>query len=212
MSAALRRRLRFGLAAWRSVASRLPARPRGPYAPDVPSSLTEGECRLLAKLAQDREALEVGSWFGRSTIALASGARMVHAVDWHRGDEHTGPLGTLNPFLRNLARYGVRDRVVVHVGRVEEVAPVLRDDRFDVVFVDGYHTADAVRRDVDLVLRTVRDGGKLAFHDFGRPEYGVSEVVGELGAEPQVVDTIAVVDVTPETKRRWAELRSDAAT
>jgi hypothetical protein len=35
--------------------------------------------------------------------------------------------------------------------------------------------------------------------------------VQELGAEPQVVDTIAVVDVTADTKRRWAELRGDAA-
>jgi len=70
VSAALRRRLRFGLAAWRSVASRLPARPHGPFAPDIPSSLTEAECRLLAELAREGEALEVGSWFGRSTITL----------------------------------------------------------------------------------------------------------------------------------------------
>jgi predicted O-methyltransferase YrrM len=189
----------------------MPARPRGPFAPDIPSSLTEAECRLLSELARDGDALEVGSWFGRSTIALGSSARAVHAVDWHRGDDHTGPLGTLNPFLRNLARYGVRDRVVVHVGRIEDVAPALGDDRFDVVFVDGYHTSDAVRRDVDLVLRTVREGGKLAFHDYGRAEYGVDEVVRELGAEPRVVDTIAVVDVTAETKRRWAQHRGDAA-
>jgi predicted O-methyltransferase YrrM len=210
MTAELRRRLRPALAWYRSSASRLPPRGKAPYAPDIASSLTEAECRRLAELAEGKVALELGSWLGRSTIALGSTAVRVHAVDWHRGDEHTGPLGTLTPFLRNITRYGVRDRVVVHVGRLEEVAPVLGPERFDLVFIDGFHTVDAVRQDIELLLPTVRDGGLLAFHDYGHPGYGVTEVVDALDAEPSVTDSIAVVRVTPELRARWAEISAGA--
>jgi SAM-dependent methyltransferase len=202
MSASLRRRLRFLLRWYRTFRSFLPARPRGPFAPDIASSLTEAECGLLAELAAGGRVLEVGSWLGRSTIALASAAETVHAVDWHRGDAHTGPLGTLTPFLRNLVRYGARDRVVVHVARVEDVAPVLAPRSFDLAFIDGLHTEDAVRRDAALLVDKVRDGGLLAFHDYGRPEYGVTGVVDRLGTPARVVDTVAVLEVTPEVRER----------
>ncbi|HET8608074.1 MAG TPA: class I SAM-dependent methyltransferase [Gaiellaceae bacterium] len=193
MNRMLRRRLRPLLGLWRWCASFLPARPRGPFAPDVASGLTEPEAVLLAELAAGKVALELGSWYGRSTIALASAAVRVHAVDAHGGDAHTGPLRTLDAFLRNLSRYGVRDRVVVHVGRIEDVAPVLAPASVDVVFVDGLHTRAAVERDAGLLLPLVRPGGTIAFHDYGR--YDVTAVVDGLGEPERVVDSIAVLRV-----------------
>ncbi|HEY3182509.1 MAG TPA: class I SAM-dependent methyltransferase [Gaiellaceae bacterium] len=189
----LRRRLRPLLGAARAARSYLPARPRGAFAPDVASSLTEAEANLLAELARGKVALELGSWFGRSTIALASTAERVHAIDSHGGDSHTGPLSTLSSFLRNLRRYGVRDRVVVHLGDVDEVARVLAPASFDVAFVDGLHTREAVERDAQLLRPLVRDGGVIAFHDYGR--YDVTEVVDALGTPERVVDSIAVLRV-----------------
>jgi SAM-dependent methyltransferase len=189
----LRRRLRPLLGAYRSARSYLPARPRGPFAPDIASSLTEPEARLLAELADGKIALELGSWFGRSTIALASTARVVHAVDSHGGDTHTGPLSTLAAFMRNLRRYGVRERVVVHIGDVEDVAAILAPASIDVVFVDGLHTREAVERDARILLPLVRAGGAIAFHDYGR--YDVAEVVDALGKPERVVDSIAVLRV-----------------
>jgi len=189
----VRRRLRPLLGASRALRSYLPARPRGAFAPDVASSLTENEAALLAELARGKVALELGSWYGRSTIALASTATRVHAVDSHGGDAHTGPLSTLSSFLRNLNRYGVRDRVVVHVGDVEEVASVLAPASVDVAFVDGLHTREAVERDARLLGPLVRPGGVLAFHDYGR--YEVTEVVDALGTPERVVDSIAVLRV-----------------
>ena len=203
MIANVRRRLRFLLAAYRSLRSYLPARPRGPFAPDVASSLTEAECRRLAELARGKTVLEVGSWFGRSTIALASTATSVHAVDPHEGDADVGPLETLAPFVRNLKRYGARERVVVHVGRFEEVALLLAPRSFDLVFIDGFHRLEAVRRDTELALNILRDGGTLAFHDYGRPQFGVTEIVQSLEPRPDVTDSVAVVEVSPDLRERW---------
>jgi predicted O-methyltransferase YrrM len=187
----LRRRLRPLLGFYRSARSYLPARPRGVFAPDVASSLTEAEANLLAELARGKVALELGSWFGRSTIAMASTAERVHAIDSHGGDAQTGPLSTLAAFRRNVKRYGVGERVVVHVGNIEDVAPVLAPASFDVVFVDGLHTKEAVERDASLLMPLVRAGGAIAFHDYGR--YDVTEVVDGLGTPERVVDSIAVL-------------------
>jgi predicted O-methyltransferase YrrM len=171
----------------------LPPRGAAHFAPDVPSSVTEEEARLLHELAYDKLVLELGSWYGRSTIALASSARRVHSIDAHRGDSHTGALSTLGPFLRNLRRYGVRDRVTVHVGDVEEVAPALARESFDFAFIDGLHTRVAVERDASLLMPLVRDGGLVAFHDYGR--YDVADVVDELGDPVLVVGSIAVLEI-----------------
>src|SRR6185295_9555921 len=106
--------------------------------------------------------LEVGSWFGRSTIAVASTGAHVVAIDPHI----LGPPGredTLTPMLENLDRYGVRDRVDVIKGFSIDVLPTL-DRTFDLAFVDANHFKEEVERDLALVRPLVRPGGYIAFH------------------------------------------------
>lgn len=127
-------------------------------------SFREGE--QLRKLAAGKDVLELGSWKGRSTVALAGVARSVVAVDSFAGDEHTGPADTHLEFLQNLVAAGVRDRVEVWMGRIEDFADHLPSASFDLVFIDGTHTAEAVERDTKLALRCVRPGGFVAWHDW----------------------------------------------
>jgi len=120
----------------------------------------------------------VGSWYGFSTILMAGVAERVHAVDWHRGDPHAGERETLTAIWSNLAEAGLRDKVVLHVGRTEDVLPVLRPASFTFAFIDGYHTTEAVAHDAQLVLPLLRPGALLAFHDYGR--FGVTRAVDAL--------------------------------
>lgn len=162
------------------------------FAEDIPSSVTEAECARLSDLAEGGRVLELGAWLGRSTIALASTATHVHSVDWHQGDDHVGSGDTAVAFLKNLNRYGVRNRVVAHFGQFEEVAPLLRDRLFAGAFIDGHHSTESVSRDYHLTRRLVARGGWFAFHDYGITRFGVTDVVNSLGV-PEVVDTLAVV-------------------
>jgi predicted O-methyltransferase YrrM len=52
---------------------------------------------------------------------------------------------------------------------------------YDVVFIDGSHDYESVKRDADLALGRLTDNGVLAFHDYdsGRDE-GVTRAVDEL--------------------------------
>jgi len=135
------------------------------FAAEIISAVSEAECRRLAELATGNRVLEVGSEYGRSTIALASTATIVHAVDWHRGDPQSGFKDSLPAFLANLGAHGVRDRVIVHLGRFEDVAPVLRPQAFDLVFIDGDHSAEAIRRDLGLAIPLLRWRGVAVLHD-----------------------------------------------
>lgn len=147
------------------------------FAEDIPSAVTREEAQCICDLGRGKRVLEVGSHFGRSTVALASVAEIVHAVDWHRGDMHAGSAETLHKFLENMIRYGVRDKVVVHLGRIENVLPILKPQSFDMVFLDAQHDKASVDRDSKLVLPLVVKGGPIAFHDYGRREFQVTEVV-----------------------------------
>lgn len=158
--------------------------------PAVEGHLSEAEAGALARLAaavpRDAQIVEIGSYRGRSTIALALGSRSgagasVYAVDPHV--EFTGPLGgrfgpaDRQAFYRNLADAGLGDLVALVA--LESVAAARAWDapRVGLLFVDGDHTAAAVRSDIEAWLPHLRHDAIVAFHDADFP--GVTETVGD---------------------------------
>lgn len=178
------------------------------FAEEVLSAVSFAECERLAELAREATVLEIGAYFGRSTIAMASSASVVHSIDPHRGGPPESP-DTLAPFLQNLTAHEVRDRVVVHVGPSAEIVSLFKPECFDMAFVDAMHQRPDVDIDLTLAARCVRVGGSLALHDYGRDgvyvgedwhPFGVTEAVGEFVAltgcsAPEVVDSLAILRV-----------------
>lgn len=163
--------------------------------PDIATSISPVEADRLVELARDSVVLEVGSWRGFSTVAMAQVARRVYAVDHHLGDEHAGHDESLSYLIANLDRYGVRDRVAVLVSDAAGILPALGKPLADGAFLDAFHEAPAVRGDLAMVWPLVRTGGWLAIHDYGR--FGVAEAVDELvawyGLDLELTETLAVV-------------------
>jgi hypothetical protein len=125
--------------------------------------------------------VEVGCYLGRSTIIMAkmiaaSGKSIsFHAVDHFKGhgaepdelgvaDSHDGSLRPL--FERNLASYGVSDRVGIIEGDSAESADLFDNGTCDFVFIDADHTCEAVSRDIRAWAPKIRPGGVLAGHDY----------------------------------------------
>jgi predicted O-methyltransferase YrrM len=182
------------------------------FADEIRSAVTRAECERLAELAVGRTVLELGSQFGRSTIALASTAAVVHAVDPHpldsraHTDEHQ--RSSLEALRRSLLHHALDEKVVIHVATSSQVLPALRRV-FDLVFIDAAHERAEVERDIRLALSCLRLPGVLAFHDYGRAgfewegqwqAFGVTEAVNELvasrtDARLAVIDYLAVVSL-----------------
>jgi predicted O-methyltransferase YrrM len=169
---------------------------------DVESSLTHDECVALAELADGKTTLELGAWRGRSTICMAQTARRLVSVDWHYGDAHAGYLPTLGEYWANLHRYGLAKRVITIIGRFEQALPLLAEDTFELVFLDGFHSYEQVKADIELLKPLAHRDATVAFHDYmvagssrGGPGFGVTHAVEEtFGSPSRVVDTLAIFE------------------
>lgn len=63
-----------------------------------------------------------------------------------------------------------RSRATVHLTSDEYFARLDPSERFDLVFIDGLHHADQVRRDLHNALRHLMPGGVVMLHDCDPPD------------------------------------------
>ena len=169
----------------------------------VPGWLTTADARLLYAFAHhgpgEGAIVEIGSAWGRSTVALASGSKRagrepVYAIDPHTGDDWwlrgiagaPGALGTrdeatascpgyssLDSFRETLRRYDVEDHVVTVVSTSNDAAEQLETGPIRLLFVDGLHTYEGVRDDIRNWVPRVVHGGIVVFDDYYNPLPGV---------------------------------------
>jgi MMP 1-O-methyltransferase len=150
--------------------------------------------------------VEIGSAWGRSTICLARGSKSagrerVHAIDSHlrspeprlwRGvgvqkgmarprEEQPSDCSRLPWLQYNLRRFGVDDWVEPIVS-TSVSASSLPIDGIRLLFIDGSHTYEGVKGDIEAWLPRVAAGGVIVFDDyFGtKPTWGVRRAVDEL--------------------------------
>jgi len=118
--------------------------------------------------------VEIGSWKGRSTVWLGHGARSrglkVYAIDPHRHSREDPGARTLDEFLTNLDRAGIRDAVEPLVMTSAEGAGVISSP-VELLFVDGDHSVEGSRSDAQLWLPRVMVGGTVMFHDVATSGY-----------------------------------------
>jgi predicted O-methyltransferase YrrM len=139
--------------------------------------LTPKEGRLLYDLARRCTGrgviVEIGSWKGKSTIWLASGARdgagpTVYAIDPHTALSDNlatqSAVPTLEEFIRNIRAAGV-DHLVVPMVTTSAQAARGFDRPVELIFIDGAHDYQSVALDLDLWFPKVLEGGTIAFHD-----------------------------------------------
>lgn len=170
-----------------------------PFPYEVPGWLDPSEGNALRKLSEGKRVLEIGSYCGRSTICIAQTASKVVAVDYFDGRATPEQRDTSETFNKSLKKYGVYDKVTTCHPEAE-----LPPGKFGFVFIDGDHSYEAVRRDIDRAASVLTEDGLIAFHDYrlepdekGCMDWGVTKAVNELlgmGAELlQHTSTLAVV-------------------
>ncbi|MDQ4040527.1 MAG: class I SAM-dependent methyltransferase [Actinomycetota bacterium] len=139
------------------------------------------ELNMLYHLALEIEGpgavVEIGSYLGRSTVvlgrAVADGGREpVIAVDPHTsalGYEGEEPRATDREFLRNVERAGVADHVrLMHTTSVEAAAG-WSGEPVRLLFVDGWHSYDAVTEDVRAWGPYLTPTAWIVFDDVNHP-------------------------------------------
>jgi len=147
---------------------------------------------------QYRKVVEVGSYMGRSTLALAEHAEFVIAIDdWmspHPG--FTSPQDRSvchQKFREHLRGYLSNGRVLEFVAdhRNVSVQKLPKKPPFDMVFIDGGHSYEEVSSDIKFWHPFLRTGGLFCGHDYCAGWPGVIQAVNEQFHAPwAVVDSI----------------------
>jgi len=128
------------------------------------------------------EIVEIGSYKGRSTIALASGSKLALREKVLSIDPHSG--GTLEVFRRNIAERGLADYVITEVATSEQACKGF-NGAVRLLFIDGLHDYKSVKQDIQLWKDRVIEGGLMAFHDYNYST--VYQAVKELTDSPGYV-------------------------
>jgi len=156
--------------------------------PPLEGMIGDLEQELLTRLASEVDdgcIVEVGSWRGMSTIALAKGARVpVYAIEPH--EEFTGVLGgqfgpqDRRAFFENLLRAEAVEQVRLVNLSSEVVAPGW-ELPVGLLWIDGDHRYEGVKRDFTCWEPHLR--GKVAFHDAIQEKLGPFRLIEELLAD-----------------------------
>ena len=148
---------------------------------------------LAQQALKHKSIVEVGSWLGRSTRALADNTKgFVYAVDTWEGSNEPHQKNFLadkpKDWLFDEFKRGMRGLKNVCPYRMTslEAAAVLIHTRFDMIFLDASHGYEDVKSDILAWQPRLCEGGLLCGHDWGVP--GVTAAVKELLTDVNVVE------------------------
>jgi predicted O-methyltransferase YrrM len=160
----------------------------------------------LARSLKPEICVEIGSARGKSACAVGlalrrNGRGRLYAIDPHCATEwnDTQSVETLPIITENLRKAGVTDVVEV-VRKTSTEAARHWKHKIDLIFIDGDHSYEGVKRDWELFLPHLNTFGVVAFHDtlwdlkpdpkFSRADMGVPRFVNELRSTGYPVITI----------------------
>ena len=161
----------------------------------------EGEAlyHYTKKFTKDGNALEIGSYCGKSAVYIGSAVKennqKLYSIDHHRGSEEQQPgeeyfdpdllnkkgngIDTLPFFLKTLKDSRLEGFVIPVVSSSQEAHEELKMT-FNMIFIDGGHSEEASQNDYRLWSRKLNLQGVLAIHDVfpdpndgGRPPYNI---------------------------------------
>lgn len=168
----------------------------------LPGMLTYAEVDCLFKLGQFNQRngviVEIGSWKGKSTVALARGAskshgEQIYAIDPHSVLPEEGYLeDTKAEFLANIKQAGIESRVVPLIMTSADAARGWNKP-IRLLWIDGDHRYESAKLDFTLWEPHLVEGGILAMHDTIRKK-GPKRVLWEYVFRSGRFQEIAIVD------------------
>ncbi len=191
---------------------------------DLKGGITTHEARLLRRLASRVDSgciVEVGSYRGKSAIAMAMGVRdskisslpPIFCIEPHQSfvGIYGGQFGAQDrgAFYDVMQRTGAFREVALVNLSSEDVAPTWNRP-VGLAFIDGDHRYAGVKRDFACWDRHILLGGVVAFDDSIDPDCGPSRLIAEIIATGhyRLVETVGKIAVLQKLQQ---DVRMQAA-
>ena len=150
---------------------------------NIPTYTTGNELLRLYSLARSLKsnsvALEIGSYIGASSLmigkGLKGGSRLICVDTWQNDAMTEGNWDSYKVFQRNTL--SVKDKVE-SMRMTSAEAGKIYNGELDFLFIDGDHSYNGVKLDVDIWFPKLKSGGVIVMHDIEWAD-GVKKVVAE---------------------------------
>jgi predicted O-methyltransferase YrrM len=138
--------------------------------------------QFLPKYNKAVKILEIGAYHGANACSLVKTLAThknseVHCCDpWLDSEDYVEYKGEQSTnyslFLRNISKLSPDDLSKIYVHRMSSADLDTRfaDQMFDIIYVDGNHSAHFVMQDAILSLKKLAPGGFMIFDDLQDPE------------------------------------------
>jgi predicted O-methyltransferase YrrM len=136
--------------------------------------------------------VEIGSYTGQSTTMFADEAKLVISVDPFMNDYddkddacHAADIPTevYSKFLENILPY----KNISHIRMTSDDAiKTLENLKVDLVYIDGVHTYDQVKKDIENYRKILKPGGLMCGHDYSSHWKGVVDAINEAFGKPDL--------------------------
>lgn len=157
--------------------------------------LSKKEAELLyneAKKIDDGLIVEIGSWQGKSTFFLAKGSsakNKIFAIDTFKGStEHQKIMhkyggSTKEIFINNMKKHNLLKDITIIENYSFNVVKQFEDESIDLLFIDGSHDYESLKKDFELYYPKVKMRGNILFHDSNHPPIKkfLSEIKNNVG-------------------------------
>ncbi|MBG1267032.1 class I SAM-dependent methyltransferase [Nostoc sp. WHI] len=128
----------------------------------------------VISLPEDAVIVEIGSFKGRSTVAMAYACigtkRKIYSIDtWDGNDADFSERQFFEVWQQNIQLNGLEQYVIPLRGYSHDVLKrwdkLTNSKAIDFIFIDGSHQYLDVLKDFELSFSLVKNGGWIAFHD-----------------------------------------------
>jgi predicted O-methyltransferase YrrM len=144
----------------------------------------------ITKFSCAKNILEIGTYDGNTALNLAANSpddSLVTTIDlpldWNGQFEYKVPTSYLNVTKRDMV--GLQFKNTEHVKKIKQVFGDSAKlgwnelpNPFDIIFIDGCHYYEYVKKDTQNAIRYLKSGGLIIWHDYGYLK-DVSKVVDE---------------------------------
>lgn len=121
--------------------------------------------------------LEIGTFYGANLISVANSYGLhkdskLYCIDpwedYNDYSEYKNQQPTIySTFQKNVENSGLKSKVIINRGYSNNEIPKLKDESFDIIYIDGNHEPSYVLEDAVLSFRKLKSNGVMIFDDYG---------------------------------------------
>jgi hypothetical protein len=134
---------------------------------------------------QRKRMVEIGCYVGDSTEIFSNNFEVVYAVDpWENGYDDKDAASFQTPMSIVESQF---EELAIKQGNIiknkmssKKAVKLFDDNSLDFVYIDGLHTCEGVKEDIELWLPKIKKGGFIGGHDYKNKHHpGVQPAVDE---------------------------------